>query len=102
MGAYYKNIPVVQKEIEQLRQAGKDKEATRKVRETAVSVVMPYRMMFTNQAKDALGRGATAEQIQTMANQLFEEQVEMFIKAVEGPQNSVSSVVENALAVIGQ
>ena len=107
MGAYYTRLPTVQKEIEQLRQAGKDKEATRKVRETAVSVATPYRMMFTNQAKDALGRGATAEQIQTMANQLFEEQVEAFIRAVEGPQNSggsspISAVQEGATATNAQ
>lgn len=101
MGAYYKNIPVVQKEIEQLRQAGKDREATRRLRELAVTSALPRMAMNNNEAKKELGRGATAEQIQTKAKELFEEQVEAFIKAVEGPQNSVSSVVENALAVIG-
>ena len=100
MGAYYKNIPVVQKEIEQLRQAGKDEEAARRLRELAVTYALPRMAMNNNEAKNELGRGATAEQIQTRANELFKGQVEMFIKAVEGPQNSASSVVESALAVV--
>jgi hypothetical protein len=102
MGAYYKNIPVVQKEIEQLRQAGKDEEAARRLRELAVTYALPRMAMNNNEAKKELGRGATAEQIQTRANELFKGQVEMFIKAVEGPQNSVSSVVQDAFAIIGQ
>ena len=102
MGAYYQNIPVVQKEIEELRQAGEDKEATRRLRELAVTYALPRMAMNNNEARNELGRRATAEQIRTRANELFKEQVEMFIKAVEGPQNSVSSVVQDAFAIIGQ
>ncbi len=76
MGAYYKNIPVVQKEIEELRQAGRTDEADSRLRESAVLYATPMRAILNTRARDELGRGATAEQIKDRANKLFEEEVE--------------------------
>ena len=104
MGAYYQNIPVVQKEIEELRQAGKTDEADRRLRESAVLYAMPMRAILNTRAKDELGRGATAEQIQDRANELFEEEVETYIKVVQNSSGASpnSAVQEGATATNAQ
>lgn len=88
MAAYYKRIPEVQLEVEQLRQAGKDIEADRRLREAAVAAVLPYRMMFTTMAEEELGRGASSTQIRNKADELFKEQIDMFVDMARGPQNA--------------
>ena len=104
MGAYYQNIPVVQKEIEELRQAGRTDEADRRLRESAVLYAMPMRAILNTRAKDELGRGATAEQIQDKANKLFEEEVETYIKVVQNSSGASpnSAVQEGATATNAQ
>ena len=100
MGAYYQNIPVVQKEIEELRQTGRTDEADSRLRESAVLYAMPMRAILNTRARDELGRGATAEQIKDRANKLFEEEVETYIKVVQNSSGASpnSAVQEGATA----
>ena len=100
MSEYYTNIPKVQKEIAELREEGRFNEALFRLREAATSTIMPYRAIFDTQAKEELGRGASAKQIRERSNELFEEQVEFFVNMVQGAGSN--SVVANALAVIGE
>ena len=88
MAAYYQRMPEVQKEVELLRQAGKDKEADRRLREAAVNAVLPYRMMFTTMAEEELPRGSSPAQIKAKADELFKEQVDMYTNIARGPQNA--------------
>jgi len=88
MAAYYQRMPEVQKEVELLRQAGKDEEADRRIREAALNAVLPYRMMFTAMAEEELPRGSSPAQIKDKADELFKEQVDMYTNMARGPQNA--------------
>ena len=99
MAEYYRRLPEVQKEIEQLRQANQLEEAEMVARREAVRHVAPNVAVFYMQAKEELGASADPDRIQRRTNEILEQNIQMLVKAALGAQ---SSVVQDALAIIGQ
>jgi hypothetical protein len=104
MADYYRNYRAMQTEIAQMQREGRMDDARMRVKQDAVRYIGPSIALFSMQARQELGENAEPQKIQDRANEILRQQVDMLVESVLGPQNAgpSSSVVQDALAVIGQ
>jgi hypothetical protein len=92
MAEYYRRLPEVQKEVEQLRQAGQLEEAKMVARREAIKLVAPNMALYPLLAKSELGRNATTEEIERRTQAIMEQQIQMFTNAALGTQSSDAEI----------